>query len=112
MAQLPNLDNLSLTGNLMVGRVPPELGRALRGRFGGELRLVDGPADEDAMNMLLEIPTGLRFTNVEIFCTSESISSTVKLAEACGNTLVKLFYSTPAYGSSRSFQFSRFSCLH
>jgi len=112
MAKLPNLDNLLLSGRLAVGKVSLELGRGLRGRFGGQLQLVDGPADEGAMDMLLEIPTGLRFTNIQIYCSNEPLSSTVKLAEACGNTLVKLFYSTPVYGSSRSFRFSRFSCLH
>jgi len=42
------------------------------------------------MNMLLEIPTGLRFTEVEIRCFYECFSSAVRLVEACAKTLVKL----------------------
>jgi len=64
MAQLPNLDSLSLSGVL----VPVDktrlvrIGSLLKRRFGGRLQLNQGYAGRDALNMLLEIPIGLRFT--------------------------------------------------
>jgi len=103
LAQLPDLNDLSLSGYLAGGGVPVRVGTTLRGRFGGQLQLVNEPADEDIMNMLLEIPTGLHFTEVRISVTRKCLLSTVGLAEACGETLVKLFYSTSVHGTSRSF---------
>ena len=45
----------------------------------------------EVINMLLEIPSGLHFSELEIDCTYDRLpSSAVKLAEACGETLVKL----------------------
>jgi len=92
LAQLPNLNNLSLSGfiapvdaGLLVG-----IGAALKGRFGGRLKLCGGYAHEDAMHMLLGTPTGLHFTEVQIRCTHKCLSSAVRLVEACGETLVKL----------------------
>jgi len=108
LAQLPNLNNLSLSGYVAGSRVPRGIGTALRGRFGGQLELVDGPAHEDVMNMLLEIPTGLHFTELQIFWARKSLLSTIRLAEACGETLVKLSYSTSVNGTSNFFRSGRF----
>ena len=95
MAQLPNLENLSLTGFL----VPVDrselvgIGRVMRGRFGGQLVLGRGYADESITNMFLEIPSGLHFTEVQICYTREHLISAVRLTEACCKTLVKLSHS-------------------
>ena len=95
MAQLPNLDELLLSGPLdaIERRGLPGIGTVLRGRFGGKLLLTEGHADEGVINMLLEIPSGLRFTEVQIHCTHECLLPVVRLAEACNKTLVKLSYS-------------------
>ena len=94
IAQLPNLDNLTLSGTLAAvdRRELPGIGTALRGRFCGKIALRDACVHEDVINMLLEIPSGLRFTEVWIHCTGDRLPSVVRLAEACGNTLVKLSY--------------------
>jgi len=94
MAQLPNLNSLSLSGVL----VPADktrlvrIGTTLKGRFSGRLQLTDGYAGRDAFNMLLEIPTGLRFTEVDICGMHGCLLSTTRLAEACRTTLAKLTY--------------------
>ena len=92
LAQLPNLDDLSLSGFLsptermvLVGD-----GTVPRGRFGGKLALRDGCAGEDVFDMLLGITSGLRFAEVWIHCTGERLPSVVRLVEACCKTLVKL----------------------
>jgi hypothetical protein len=70
MAQLQNLNDLALSGSL--GAVDrsnlQKIGTGLRGDFRGQLRLLKMPADNlgDIINMLLEIPDGLQFTEVEI----------------------------------------------
>ena len=94
MAQLPNLDDLSLSGRMGVtdDKTLVGIGAALRGRFGGKLELIRGYESEDVMNMLLEVPTGLNFTEVLIDGRNECLFSTVRLAEACSKTLVKLSY--------------------
>jgi len=93
MAHLPSLDDLSLSG-VLVPLHKVELlgiGKALGGRFGGKLALRAACYENiDIINMLLEVPTGLRFTEVEIRCLCECFPSAVKLVEACGKTLVKL----------------------
>ena len=106
MVQLPNLDDLSLSGSLVAAdrNTSPGIGAALRGRFGGQLRLLEECADTDVINMLLEVPTGLRFVEVQIHGTYEHLSSAAGLAEACGNTLVKLSYVITIHG--KSFLFS------
>ena len=104
LAQLPNLDDFSLSGHLARGREPLEVGTALGGRFGGKLQLFDGPAQEDVMNMLSEIQTGLRFTEMQVCGTRRSLLSTVRLAEACGSTLVGLSYTISESGKSHSFR--------
>ena len=92
IAQLPNLDDLSLSGSLVeVDR--DELlgiGKVMRGRFGGKLILSEEYAGEDAINMLLEIPSGLHFTEVQVPCTRRTLPLVFRLTEACGKTLVKL----------------------
>ena len=92
MTQLPNLDNLSLSGVLVpVDRTKlVRIGTTLKGRFSGRLQLNEGYAGPDALNMLLEIPTGLRFAEVDICGMHGCLLSTVRLAEACRTTLVKL----------------------
>jgi len=117
MAQLPNLDDLSLSGSLVAvdRRSSPGIETVPRGRFGGKLRLIQGYADESVVNMLLEVPTGLHFTEVDIRGIHECLLSTVRLAEACGKTLVKLSYAVSfQYGreaSEQSFDFSKFPNL-
>ena len=68
MVQLSNLDNVWLSGSLAVMDRGTLLGvgTVLRGRFGGHLRLPEGLAHEDVINMLLEVPTGLHFTSMRI----------------------------------------------
>ena len=92
MAHLPNLDDLSLSGSLVATgrRELLGIGRVLRGRFGGKLVLSDEYVDEDVINMLLEIPSGLRFTEAQVHCTHDILPSAVRFVESCGETLVKL----------------------
>ena len=94
MAQLPNLENLSLSGNAFPidWRRLPEITTPLRGRFSGKLQLLEGYADKSVMNVLMKIPTGLHFTEVRVVSKSECPPSTVRLADACSETLVKLSY--------------------
>jgi len=94
MAQLPNLDDLVISGlGEMDRRTLPGIGTALKGRFCGRLMLRDACVVEDVINMLLEIPSGLRFAELEIHCTRSCLpSSAIRLAEACGKTLVKLLH--------------------
>ena len=100
MVQLSNLDDLTLSGTLdLMDRTSlPGIGTILKGRFGGRLRLLGGLADENVMNMLLEIPTGLHFTEIRIRCERGCPLSAVRLVEACRNTLVKLSYTTATGG--------------
>ena len=95
MAQLPNLDNLVFSGFSQVyGRMFPGIGTVLKGRFCGRL-LLNGPcARAGIISMLLEIPSGLHFSELEIHCARNGPhSSFIRLAEACGGTLVKLLHS-------------------
>ena len=104
MAGLPNLDSLWLSGKLRVdGRESQGIGTVLRGRFGGKLRLCNRYAGESVTNMLLEIPTGLHFTDIQIECPRKIPPSGVRLLEACGNTLVRLSYMVDIEGKSHSF---------
>ena len=99
MLHLPNLNDLSLSGSLVPvdRRTLAGIGTTLSGKFGGQLRLLKGFVDKDIINMLLEVPTGLHFTEVEIRGTSECLIPTVRLAEACANTLVKFSYYVSYY---------------
>ena len=104
MAQLPNLDDLSLSGYPIrdTGRALVGIGTALKGRFGGKLLLRNDCANDDVMNMLLEIASGLRFTAVHIRCGGECLLTTVRLVEACSKTLVKLSYMVTFHGKCHS----------
>lgn len=95
LAQLPNLNDISLSGSLsaMNRNKLSGIGAALTGSFRGRLRLLERHADADVMNMLLEVPTGLHFTQVEVLGVHDCLISTVRLVEACERTLVKLTYS-------------------
>ena len=93
MAWLPNLDDLSLWGPFIPAdrRELLGVGTLPRGRFCGKLGLRgDHCANEDVLNMLLEIPTGLRFTKVEIRFVRQRLPSVVRFVEACCKTIVKL----------------------
>jgi hypothetical protein len=105
LAQLPNLDNLSLVGfrETVERRARSGMGTVPRGRFGGQLRLVNDYADKDVMDMLLEAPTGLHFTDVHVCGTHKNFLSAVSLAEACGNTLIRLSYTVSILGKYRPF---------
>ena len=50
--------------------------------------------------MLLEVPTGLHFTELEIESVGGHILQAVWLAESCGRTLVDLSYRIRRYGKS------------
>ena len=99
MAQLPNLDDLTLSGSL-VGEVKGAVvgdGTGLRGKFGGQLRLLGRSASEGVVDMLLGIPTGLHFTHVQIRSPHECLLSTARLVDACAKTLVKLLYTVDGH---------------
>ena len=64
----------------------------LRGKFGGQLRLFGEHVVGGVVDMLLEIPSGLHFTRLEVCSLRESLLPTVRLAEACSETLVRLSY--------------------
>ena len=108
MAQLPNLDDLSLSGYFVPvdKRELVGIGTVLRGRFGGRLiRTLNGD-DKDVIDMLLEIPSGLHFTEVRLDGSSKGLPSAIRLAEACGKTAVKLSHWIESYGNSRHFSWS------
>jgi hypothetical protein len=102
---LPNLDNLSLSGTISVGPGTSlrGLGTVLRARFGGKLRLrgLNG-ADRDFVNMLLDVPTVLHFTEVHVHSGRAYHLSTVRLVEGCHSTLTKLSYGCLVAGKSYS----------
>jgi len=102
MAQLHNLNDLSLSRPLaMVDRSAlPGIGAVLRGKFGGQLRLLKGFANAEVINMLLEAPTGLHFTDVQIRSMHGCLFSAIRLAAACRKTLVKLSYVVDIHGKS------------
>ena len=103
--RLPNLNDLSLSGRVetMDRSTVPGMGTVLRGRFGGELRLLGGLAHEDVINMLLEVPSGLHFTEVEIRSPRRESLPIARLLEACGKSLVKLSYTVSLHCKSHSF---------
>lgn len=94
MTQLPYLDDLSLSDNLAtVDRsVLPGIGAVLRSGFHGRLELHRGCAHEDVVNMLLEVPAGLHFTELYVVAQGECLLLAARLAEACCETLAKLRY--------------------
>lgn len=105
MEQLPNLTDLSLSGSLV--KVDKDIlqgvGRGLRCKFGGQLRLLKGHVDADIVNMLLEVPAGLHFTEVYIHSPNECLRPTLMLTEACGESLAKLTYTVDDYSESLPF---------
>jgi len=107
MAQLPNLDNLTLMGTLVAvdRRELLGIGTVLRGRYGGKLKLCGGYVDKDFTDMFLDIPSGPRFTEAVIHRTCEDLPSAVRIAEACCKTLEKLSY--PVMFKSESDPFSQ-----
>lgn len=107
MQQLPNLNDLTLSGRLLkmgVDRLRG-IGTVLKGGFNGQLRLfrLKRYAETDVMNMLLEVPTGLRFTEVHIHSVYGCLLPTVRLTEACGKSLAKFTYSVQIFGKSHPF---------
>ena len=110
MAQLPNLDDLTLSvtqNPLFWVDNGLGIGKVLKGRFRGKLVLHDGAISEDVVNMLLEIPSGLHFTEVEIKCpVRQYLPLAVRLAEACGETLAKLSYTEASDSKLNSFPMS------
>ena len=102
MGMLHNMDDFQLSGCIFEtdeGTMPGPQGTALRGGFCGKLRLIDKCANEDVMNMLLGSPTGLHFTEMQVHPRRECLVSTVRLAEACGETLARLRYSVAFHGN-------------
>ena len=105
MAPLSNLDDLTLIGSLVpVDRGElPGIGTVVRGRFSGKLKLCGDFVGVDVVNMLLEIPSGPRFTEVLTHSTCECLPSAVRLAEACCETIVKLTHSPSCQCESQPF---------
>ena len=105
IARLHNLDDLKLTGSLVAlddGFRLRELGLPLRGKFRGQLTLLKEHVDGDIVDMLLDIPTGLHFTELHIHGAKQNLYSAVRLSEACGKNLTKLTYALDDYGKSTS----------
>ena len=101
MARLPNLNDLKLSGPFVVWSKSkkrlPGLGTVLRGRFCGELQIRNGHTNEYIVDMLLEVPTGLHFTKLHVHADCACLLQTVRLAEACCETLVNLLFSCAIY---------------
>ena len=102
MAQLPNLNDLSLSGSLR-GQQPQGIGTVLKGKFGGRLQLhkLESRSYAGVVDMLLEVPTGLHFTELDVLSVQECLLTTVRLAEACGKSLAKLSYAVHNLGKHR-----------
>lgn len=114
MAQLPNLNDLKLAG--FIHPIGSGMGSSLKANFGGRLQLHNlGRNYPGVVNMLLEVPTGLHFTEIEIHGEDECLASTVMLAEACAGTLVRLSCLVENHGGheafGRSFDFGKFPNL-
>ena len=105
IAQLPNLDDLELSGFAKEGsKQLRATGTVLKGRFGGRLMLGGPSVGEDIINMLLEVPSGLRFVELKFDCRQNRLPpSAVRLAEACGKTLVKLSHTVRLHCKSYPF---------
>jgi hypothetical protein len=104
LQQLPNLENISLRSTEWAGMIPPGAGVLIQSRLGGKLRLRRRFAHRDLLNLLMEIPTGSQFAEVEIRDSSMScFPATLKLVEACQHTLTKLHFSAFVQGHSSFF---------
>jgi hypothetical protein len=101
MKQLPNLDNLSLMSTEWTGPIPPGTGQLIQARLSGKLRLRRKLAHCDLLNMLMEVPAGPQFTEVEIRdARMNCFPATLKLVKACQDTLTKLHFSALVLGNS------------
>ena len=101
MQQLPKLDSLSLMSMKRGGPIPPGTGKLIKCRLGGKLRLRRQSAHRDLLNMLMEVPTGPQFAEVEIRDASmDCFPATLKLVRACQDSLKKLHFSTVVLGIS------------
>lgn len=98
--QLPNLDNLSLMSTQWGGSIPLGTGKLIQSRLSGKLRLRRRFAHRDLLNMLMEVPTGSQFAEVEVRDASMScFPETRKLVSACQDTLSKLHFSALVQGT-------------
>ena len=99
MRQLPNLDDLSLMSHKWGGPIPPGTGKLIQCKLNGKLRLRRQSAHQDLLNMLMEVPTGPQFAEVEIRdARMECFPATLKLVMACQDTLTRLHFSTLVQG--------------
>lgn len=99
--QLPNLVNLSLMNTRWGGPIPPGTGKLVPGRLSGKLRLRRQFAHRDLLNMLMEVPAGPQFTEVEIRdAWMDCFPASLTLVRACQDTLTKLHFSTLVLGTS------------
>jgi hypothetical protein len=99
--QLPNLENLSLMSAEWDGAIPAGTGKLIQSRLNGKLRLRRKFAHSDILNMLMEVPTGPQFAEVEIRDASMNcFPAALRLVRACQDTLTKLHFSTIVQGSS------------
>ena len=105
MGQLPNLNNLYLEEPLAA--VDREelagIGTILSGKFGGNFSLYAASPNQGVIDMLLEIPSGLHFTEVQVHYKHNHLPSVVRLAEACCKTLVKLSHVVASHGKPHLF---------
>lgn len=110
MAHLPDLNDLILSGTIVVRckKPLPGLGTVLKGRFGGELKIWEGYTGKELVDMLLEVPTGLHFTKLCVSGNPARLVQTVRLAEACCESLVSFSYSGFAQGKSHVLPASEF----
>lgn len=103
MRQLPNLENLSLMSTEWIGLIPPGTGKLIQGRLNGKLRLRRRFARCDILNMLMEVPAGPQFTEVEIRdARIDCFPATLRLVRACQGTLRKLHFSILVLGTPSS----------
>ena len=110
MAQLPDLDDLTLSGYLIpMARISFQ---------GSEQPLCADSVDDcySATDMLarmstswlLEVPPGLRFAEVDVYCTRKHLPLAVRPAQACDKTLLKLLHTVIFYGRSHPVPLLRF----
>lgn len=108
--QLPHLDNLSLMSEEWGGAIPPGTGNLVQSRLSGKLRLHRKSARCDLLDMLMEVPTGPQFAEVEIRDASMNcLPAALKLVRACRSTLTKLHFSTLVQGNFPSFTCAKLS---
>ena len=106
MAKLLNLQDLSLSVALTSVSTGAFIWETAPRRLGGKLLLLDGLANKYVVDMLLEIPTGLHFAEIQARGVRICLLSTVMLAEACSRTLEKLTSAVSIYCKSHPFSWS------